>query len=419
MRTGACSSHLSCHGHPPFTTVAVRRDQPGLGWSLHPASRVHHAPSTRTFPCSIHLLVHCLPQAPHCSPAPHPPESSLALTAPHCSLRFPKPLGRGRRKHKASPVGLGDSGSDESPNPKATSGDGDRKVVLAPGVPTSSSAGWLTQGESAHIKQLQNRCPRQTKPHGPAANELKPGPSPDVGPGGPGTGSGCSQPPASQEPRPRGAGVPSSHTLLTRGRHRGGTISCQQIFGTGRYAPNCWAGQGGGRGGRGRRGPFACIPAAGTGSDGSKSWVWLRQPWGSAGLGRRGCYEKRGCSGSGFQGHVRTSDQGHDVRCPQRWLGTPGLPERPKAETFTLALITAASCWHFVRLSHNADPSPAVPLCPGGPAAPLSVRELPLSTTSPQRWQKIERKINKIKSPKCQTPAGPARGQEGCYPASS
>lgn len=39
--------------------------------------------------------------------------------------------------------------------------------------------------------------------------------------------------------------VPSSHTLLTPGRHRGGSSQLQQIFGTGRCVPNCGAGQGG------------------------------------------------------------------------------------------------------------------------------------------------------------------------------
>lgn len=145
-----------------------------------------------------------------------------------------------------------------------------------------------------------------------------------------------------------------------------------------------WAGRGPGR--AWAEGPIRLHPCRG---DGERWERELGLAAAALGLGRRGCYEKRGCSGSGFQGHVRTSDQGHDVHCPQRWLGTPGLPERPKAETFILALITAASCWHFGRLSHNADPSPAVPLCPGGPAAPFSLRELPLSTASPQRWQKI------------------------------
>lgn len=77
--------------------------------------------------------------------------------------------------------------------------------------------------------------------------------------------------------------VPSLHTLLAWGRHRGSTTQPRQIFGTGRYVPNCQAGQVG-AGGDGT----ACIPAVGRRSQVGKDWVhWL---WGSV---RRGCYEKR------------------------------------------------------------------------------------------------------------------------------
>lgn len=131
-----------------------------------------------------------------------------------------------------------------------------------------------------------------------------------------------------------------------------------------------WAGRGPGSA-RAEGPPLPAPLPRGRGAMGSETWVWVRQLWGSAGGGRRGCCEKRERSGTGFQGHVRMSDQGHDVRCPHRWLGTPGLLERPKAETF---LPCSHRCCFLLAFQATEPRVSAQPSCPPPPRRASSPR---------------------------------------------
>lgn len=208
----------------------------------------------------------------------------------------------------------------------------------------------LIQGESTLTNWLRNGCPKQMKPQKLAANEMTSRLSSDTGAGDPRPGNGCSRPPASWDPR-------RSRPLLAEGRHQGGTTQPRQISGTGRNVPNCWAGQGGGRGSAGRRGHVACIPAAGR--------------WGArsgSGYGGSGAVMRReDARGQVFRA---ARDQG-DVCCPRCWLGTPGLLERPKAATFTPPAHRCCFSLAFqVTEPHFGLPPSCVPLHPGGSPAP-------------------------------------------------
>lgn len=134
MRMGAWDGCLSCRGHPPSTTVAIRWDQLGLGFQHQDLSLPSPLPA---------LSSSWFTGTPLPSPSPLPPPNPPTLVVGRSGYTLAQQTGAqhltSRRKHKASPVGWRDSGRDESLDPKATSRDGDRTMVPALGVPISIS----------------------------------------------------------------------------------------------------------------------------------------------------------------------------------------------------------------------------------------------------------------------------------------
>lgn len=120
---------------PPTLHHGGHQEGPARAW-------IPPCPSSRTLLEELSPLFSllcpslCLPQVPDHTPpwaGGGLTAAWLLLTAPHCSSLLPKAFGRGRRKPKASPAGLGASRRNEKLNPKATSRDGDRKEVSSSG----------------------------------------------------------------------------------------------------------------------------------------------------------------------------------------------------------------------------------------------------------------------------------------------